>query len=104
MSSASYKHWVVNRAGARKIHICAITNVNGEIFVGHAICNPEDEYIAERGREIAQGRALKEYRKNDLRGGFLRAAFDAKIQEERNKIEEIIVADPTFFGDDNSFD
>lgn len=64
MSSASYKHWVLNKAGVRKIHICAITNLHtGEVQgIGHAICSPEDEYNAERGREIAQGRALKEYR------------------------------------------
>jgi hypothetical protein len=104
MSSASYKHWVLNKAGVRKIHICAITNANGETFVGHAICSPEDEYNAERGREIAQGRALKEYRNNGLRGGYLRAAFDARIQEERHKIEDIIVSEPAFFGGDNRFD
>jgi len=64
MSSASYKHWVLNPKGARKIHVCAISNSVGEVVgIGHAICNPEDEYIAERGREIAQGRALKEYHK-----------------------------------------
>lgn len=64
MSSASYKHWVLNKTGVRKIHICAITNFEtGEVQgIGHAICSPEDEYNAERGREIAQGRALKEYR------------------------------------------
>jgi hypothetical protein len=62
MSSASYKHWVLNKAGVRKIHICAISNLQGEVVgIGHAICSPEDKYNAERGREIAQGRALKEY-------------------------------------------
>lgn len=61
MSSASYKHWVLNKAGARKIHICAISRRGEVVGIGHAICNPEDKYNAERGREIAQGRALKEY-------------------------------------------
>jgi len=97
MSSASYKHWVLNKAGARKIHICAITNANGEIFIGHAICNPEDKYIAERGREIAQGRASKKFRNNGLRGGYLRGAFDAKIQEARGDLDEILVH-PIFDG------
>ena len=84
MSSASYKHWVLNKAGARKIHICAITNFKtGEVEgIGHAICNPEDEYNAERGREIAQGRALKQYRSRP------RTRFN-EIQDEEELLRQI---------------
>jgi len=61
-SDFAIKHWVLNPSGARKIHICAISNPAGVVLgIGHAICNPEDEYIRERGREIAQGRAIKQW-------------------------------------------
>lgn len=96
MSSASYKHWVLNKTGVRKIHICAITNFEtGEVQgIGHAICSPEDEYNAERGREIAQGRALKEYRSRprpDL-GGF------QSVSKTLAELEEIY-AFPAVFSD-----
>lgn len=91
MSSASYKHWVLNRGGVRKIHICAITNLRtGEVQgIGHAICSPEDEYNAERGREIAQGRALKQYQSRP------RTQLDEIHDEQEllNKIEEIYAPD-----------
>ena len=98
MSSASYKHWVLNKAGARKIHICAITSTSGEVVgIGHAICNPEDKYIAERGREIAQGRALKEYRSQP------RTKLDEREDEEAllKHIEEIYAIPVDLRGNDN---
>jgi hypothetical protein len=90
VSSASYKHWVLNIYGARKIHICTISNTSGEVVgIGHAICNPEDKYSRERGREIAQGRALKEYRKRP------RTQLDELEDEEAllKHIEEIYAVD-----------
>jgi hypothetical protein len=56
------KHWVLNHSGIRKIHVCAISNIRGEVVgIGHAICNPTDKYSPTRGKEIAQGRAIKEW-------------------------------------------
>lgn len=80
---ATYKHWVLNRGGVRKIHICAISNEHGEVVgIGHAICSPEDEYNAERGREIAQGRAHKEYLSRP------RTVLD-EIQDEEDLLKHI---------------
>ena len=54
------KHWVLNPRGARRIAVAAICDHTGQtLSIGHAICNPTDEYDPERGKFIAEGRAVK---------------------------------------------
>ena len=77
-SDFAIKHWVLNESGVRKIHICAISNPAGVVLgIGHAICSPEDAYDSERGREIAQGRAIKAWSgHNGMRKVELGGVFD----------------------------
>ena len=58
----SVKYWVLNPRGARRITVAAVCNHQNEtLSTGHAICNPTDDFNPERGRFIAEGRALKSW-------------------------------------------
>jgi len=51
---------LLNSEKARTITVVDLCNTNNQIVgSGHAICSPQDEFNAQRGILIAEGRALK---------------------------------------------
>ena len=70
------RYRLFNQDGARRIVIAAVIDIkdNVPLATGHAICNPTDEYIEERGMLIAEGRAIKRW--------YMRNASNVRSSEQ----------------------
>ncbi len=72
----SFRICLLNEKKARTITIVELYDTHGEmVSMGHAICSPQDEFNAQRGILIAEGRALKAWyqlteRKKELGHGY----------------------------------
>lgn len=69
MKETEAYHYSKNNQGKRTGSTVCIIVRDGHIFVGEAVCSPEDTFSRKVGRELARGRA------------------EARHQRYRNKIE-----------------